>query len=222
MKQVSATADEPARRDHGKRAANKGGRSVWQTCDRTKLTTLATFDVFELQRVVESFKAANFNLSHLHLAPPLGVNWPRLSFAKIFSRRKSSWAIVRRCLRYPAFISFSRTPTCDRQTDRQTDRHTTTTYTALACRDKDVNHFNFYTLIACLNQNIAESQLKPLGELSKTQWEKKQAFSENIRKKNIKLPKWGAKPSLAQTCDYVAQSKTIGGNCCYKIKSHRD
>jgi len=33
---------------HGKRAANKGGRSLWQTCDWTKLTTPATIDVFEL------------------------------------------------------------------------------------------------------------------------------------------------------------------------------
>jgi len=33
---------------HGKRAANKGGRLVCQTCDQTKLITLATVDVFEL------------------------------------------------------------------------------------------------------------------------------------------------------------------------------
>jgi len=31
---------------HGKRAANKDGRSLLKTCDRTKLTTLATVDVF--------------------------------------------------------------------------------------------------------------------------------------------------------------------------------
>jgi len=36
--QVSAVADEPARRAASrKRAANKGGRSMWSTCDRTKL-----------------------------------------------------------------------------------------------------------------------------------------------------------------------------------------
>jgi len=33
-----------------KRAANKGRCSVWQTCDWTKLTTLATVNIFELQR----------------------------------------------------------------------------------------------------------------------------------------------------------------------------
>jgi len=37
---------------HGKRAANKGGRSAWSTCDEAKLTTLATVDVFELWRVI--------------------------------------------------------------------------------------------------------------------------------------------------------------------------
>jgi len=33
---------------HSKRAANKGGCSVWQTCDWTKMTTLVTVYVFEL------------------------------------------------------------------------------------------------------------------------------------------------------------------------------
>jgi len=32
--------------NHGKRAANKGGRSSY--CDRPKMITLATVDVFEL------------------------------------------------------------------------------------------------------------------------------------------------------------------------------
>jgi len=32
---------------------------------------LVTVDVLELQRVVS--KVANFNISHLHLVPPLGV-----------------------------------------------------------------------------------------------------------------------------------------------------
>jgi len=31
---------------HGKHAANKGRRSLRQTCDQTKLTTLAVVDVF--------------------------------------------------------------------------------------------------------------------------------------------------------------------------------
>ena len=33
---------------HSERAANKGGRSLWYTCDRTTLTTLATVGIFEL------------------------------------------------------------------------------------------------------------------------------------------------------------------------------
>jgi len=48
------------------------------------MTALATVDF----RVIASYlsKVANFNLPHLHLAPPLG--WPRLIFVKIFGIRK--------------------------------------------------------------------------------------------------------------------------------------
>jgi len=35
----------------------------------------------------------------------------------------TTWDIVWRCLRDPTFSRFSRTPTCDRQTDRQTATH---------------------------------------------------------------------------------------------------
>ena len=53
--------------------------------------------------------------------------WLRLSFAEIFGIRKlGPWIILWRCLRDPTFSRFSRTPTCDRQTDKRTDRHTTT------------------------------------------------------------------------------------------------
>jgi len=57
---------------HGKRAANKGGRSVWQTCYQTKFTTLATVPCF---RVMASYlsKVANFNPLIYTLAPPLGL-----------------------------------------------------------------------------------------------------------------------------------------------------
>ena len=52
-----------------------------------------------------------FNLPYMHLVP-------RLSFAEIFSTRKlESLAIVWRSLRDATFSCFSRTPTCDRQTD---------------------------------------------------------------------------------------------------------
>jgi len=43
------------------------------------------------------------------------------SFAEIFCVRKlESWAITRHRLRDPTFSHFSRTPTCEWQTDRQT------------------------------------------------------------------------------------------------------
>jgi len=51
------------------------------------------------------------------------VRWPRLSFAEIFSTRKlHSLTIVWHCLHNPTFSHFSRTPTCDRQTND--DAHT--------------------------------------------------------------------------------------------------
>jgi len=45
--QLSLTNPRDAVR-YGKSAANKGGRSVSYSCDRTKLTTPASVDVFEL------------------------------------------------------------------------------------------------------------------------------------------------------------------------------
>jgi len=36
------------------------------------------------------------------------------------SENWSPWGIVWRCLRYPTFSRFSRTPSCDRRTDRNT------------------------------------------------------------------------------------------------------
>jgi len=44
-----------------------------------------------------------------------------LNFVEVFGIRKlESLAIVWRCLHDPTFTCFSRTPTCDKQTDAQT------------------------------------------------------------------------------------------------------
>jgi len=61
---------------HGKRAANKGGRSVFMMNLRPnyKLTTIATSCGRRFQVIASHLsKVANFNLSHLHLAPQMGV-----------------------------------------------------------------------------------------------------------------------------------------------------
>jgi len=63
-------------------------------------------------------KVADFNLPHLHLAPPWG--WSRWNFAKIFGIRKLKSPGLSRGV--VSVICFSRTPTCDRH--RQTDRWT--------------------------------------------------------------------------------------------------
>ena len=54
----------------------------------------------------------------MHLVPLLGVTQFEFCWDLRFGFRKiSSRAIVWRCLRDPKFIRFSKTPTCDRQTD---------------------------------------------------------------------------------------------------------
>jgi len=70
-----AVADES-----GKRATNQNGRSVWWTCNRTKLTTLATVEVFELQRVICRKSPI---LTYPTCIWRLRCGWPRLSFADI-------------------------------------------------------------------------------------------------------------------------------------------
>ena len=74
--QGSAVADKPARR-----AANKqGGRSVWPTRDRAKLTTL------RVERRQFSAPSLHLTYPHLHMAPQFW-GWPHLSFAEIFGNR---------------------------------------------------------------------------------------------------------------------------------------
>ena len=80
----------------------------------------------------ELSKVANFIIPHLHLVPPFGWSlWvlPRSSASEnSLGYRVALFAWLYTCRR------FSRTPTCDRQTDRQSDGHKTTAYSALALR----------------------------------------------------------------------------------------
>jgi len=65
-------------------------------------------------------KVADFDPPHLHLASVYGLPWQ--NFQEIFGVKKTRfpWAIVWFCLCDPMFSRFSRTPTCDRQTDTDT------------------------------------------------------------------------------------------------------
>jgi len=55
---------------------------------------------------------------------PVGVDSGRISRRSLALKNYTPWAIVCCCLRDPTFSRFSRTPTCDGQTDGQTDRRT--------------------------------------------------------------------------------------------------
>ena len=72
--------------------------------------------VFEIRRVRPILsKFTNFGLPHLHLAPR---SWLPRSHFESFGMKKLESMDYRRCLRVPMFSHFSRTPTCDRQTQR--------------------------------------------------------------------------------------------------------
>jgi len=60
-------------------------------------------------------KIAHCNLSHLYLAPPLGVT--PSEFRRDLWHQKAPCAIVQRYLCDPRFSHLCRTPTCDRRTD---------------------------------------------------------------------------------------------------------
>ena len=69
-------------------------------------------------------KVADFDPPHLDSAPSQGVTPVEFRGDLWHQKNQSPCAIVRCCLCDPLFSRFSRTPTCDGQTDRQTDRRT--------------------------------------------------------------------------------------------------
>jgi len=74
-----------------------------------------------------AMRRVSWNLANCHdaiesLSLPIGAPHPgRISRRSLASGNRNPWAIVWCCLCDPTFSRFSRTPTCDRQTDRQTD-----------------------------------------------------------------------------------------------------
>ena len=71
-------------------------------------------------------KFTNFDLPHLHLAPPLRLT--AFEFQKDFWHHKTR--VPGHCLRHGMFSHFSRTPTCDRQRQTHADRHGAMAYNA--------------------------------------------------------------------------------------------
>ena len=94
-------------------------------------------------------KFVDFNLPHLHLASPLGVTL--IEFRGEFCRQEnqSRWAIVRHSQHEPMFNHFSRTPTCD----RQTDGHRAIAHIALAQRCAVITVRNIVTFERFFNAN---------------------------------------------------------------------
>ena len=72
-------------------------------------------------------KVADFDRPHAAFGAPAG-EWSRSNFAEIFSNRKlesMNYRVLLFVWSYrPTFSRFSRTPTCDRQTDGRTDGQT--------------------------------------------------------------------------------------------------
>jgi len=66
---------------------------------------------------------------------PAGGDPGGISLGSLASVNEIPWAIVWRCLCDTVFSRFSRTPTCDRQTDRHKRKHGNSIYRAIAwCR----------------------------------------------------------------------------------------
>jgi len=61
------------------------------------------------------------------------------SHQDLYSFYQKSCAIVPRCLRYPAFNRFHKTPTCDGRTDRQPDEQTQEHIALIASRRKNAD-----------------------------------------------------------------------------------
>jgi len=82
--QASAVNKPPRRAASRRTCCKQGGRSVWWTCDRTKLTTL------RVENRQFSATALAFNPSHLHLALPLGVT--PFEFCRDFRHQKTRYS----------------------------------------------------------------------------------------------------------------------------------
>jgi len=99
--------------------------SAFDRVDTTSYSSLIESYASMLYRfwVIASYlsKVANFNLSHLHLAPRLG-DPVRILPKPLASENQTSWAIVWRCLRNSTFSRFDTIPACDGQTDGRTRR----------------------------------------------------------------------------------------------------
>ena len=74
-------------------------------------------------RDIASYLPKVADLTHLTCIWHPHRGWPRSNFAEIFGIRKLEWAIVCCCLYDPTFGRFSRTLTCNRETDERTDGH---------------------------------------------------------------------------------------------------
>ena len=108
-----------ALRGHSKSSAMSPFDRAHTTSYSTLIETMClSYTVFEMQPDICRKSPI---LTHPAL---VGGDPGRISWRSFASENQSAWAIVWCCLCDPTFSRFSRTPTCDRQTQRDTDRQT--------------------------------------------------------------------------------------------------
>jgi len=99
-----------------------------RTFPKIFMKILVTVNSSDCDKLATELKLTTLRVESRQFSATATAFWPtphafgaRLSFVEIFGIRIQKARVSGRCLRDPTFSRFSRTPTCDRQTDGQTN-----------------------------------------------------------------------------------------------------